>query len=117
MLTLGVLGDRMARIARADAVADSVALAAAADGPAVAGSTAGDPAVADIPAFHTVAQQNQFEIVQLNWQPQATGQCWVQVEVREAPARLQARSNFWNSLVFNTPVASQAVAVSSQPCG
>ena len=100
MLTLGVLGDRMARIARADAVADSVALAA----------------VADSPAAQTVALQNQFEIVQINWQLQAAGQCRVQVEVREAPELLQARSSFWNSLVFNTPVTSQAAAVSSQPC-
>ena len=104
MLVLGVLGDRMTRIARADSVADSVALAAAAD-------PAADPAA------RTVAQLNQFEIVQINWLPQTTGQCRVQVEVRESQGLLQARSNFWNNLVFNTPITSQAAAVSSQPCG
>jgi len=108
LLLLGVLGDRAARIARADSVADSVALAAAADGP--------QPSPGSTQAAQTVAQVSHFELVSAEWTPLASGHCRVQVEVSESQALLQANNNFLANLLLSTPVTSKASAVSSQPC-
>lgn len=108
MLFLGVLGDRAARIARADSVADSVALAAAADGPQRLPKQAESAQV--------VAQMNSFEIVSAEWTPLVSGHCQVQVEVSESQALLQANNNFLANFLLNAPVTSRASAVSYQPC-
>lgn len=104
MLVLGALGDRLARIATADTVADNVALAAADD-------PSGDSA-------ETVAELNRFELLSVKRQPLGEGQnqCRIEVEVQESQELASRHSDFLSRLVYDTPISSKAAAISSHPC-
>lgn len=102
MLILGALGDRLARIATADSVADNVALAAAAD--------------PTENSAETLAELNRFELLSVQRQPAGQNQCRIEVEVRESQELANRHSDFLARLIHNTLVSSKATAISSHPC-